>query len=55
MKKDKRLHPVYGVIVFMVAADGYVMARRPRCEPKIIPKRTWDALPAAPQPTKGEG
>lgn len=38
----------YGKFVFMAEADGYVMARRPRCMPHVYSRKKWDAMDREP-------
>ncbi|WP_206934167.1 hypothetical protein [Roseococcus thiosulfatophilus] len=35
-------------IRLMAAADGYVMAQRPGCEPFVLPMRRWEVLATKP-------
>lgn len=38
----------HGMVVFMAAARGYVMARRPHCMPFVLPLKEWLAMPREP-------
>ena len=48
---DKGLYGGTTPVVCMVAADGYVMVRRPGCLPFVLHWRAWQELPQeAPRP-----
>ena len=44
----ERRYDIYGVWRFMIEAEGYVMARRPRCAPRVFSRKEWDELPRKP-------
>lgn len=37
--------PMYGRIIYMAHAKGYVMARRPRAVPFVISEKLWRSFP----------
>jgi len=46
IKRERRAHPQDGgPVIEMARADGYVMARRPRCIPFVVTEREWRTWP----------
>lgn len=41
-------YDIIGKIVLMAEADGYVMVRRPRCIPMVMPSKKWLSLSREP-------
>lgn len=49
-KPRETVYDAYGAIVQMAKVDGYVMCRRPRYSPFVLPEKDWARLPREPLP-----
>lgn len=48
----KRLDPEGGRLRFMARSGGYVMVRRPKCQPFVLTEKEWGKLPLFEEPAK---
>ena len=53
-KKRERRFDLDGPLTKLVAAEGYVMVRRPYAMPFIITQQDWNRLPPEPIPPEGK-
>jgi len=53
-RKSERRFDQWGQFRLMVRAEGYVMVRRPRAIPFVMPEKEWQELPLVVAPESPE-